>query len=473
MLSVARELLRRSARARTRATCGFLVRASIRGVTDNATPAPAPQPQPQPQLKRALTLGGAIAIGLSSMIGAGVFSAFGPAAQAAGSALLIGLALAFIVAACNATSTAQLAAQYPTSGGSYIYGREQLGHWWGFVAGWGFVVGKSASAAAMALTFAAYAAPEAWLKPVALAALVALIALNSFGITRTAGAAHIIVALVLAGLAGILITAWVLEGASPTGAQALFVGLGEQLATPAGWYGVLQSAGLLFFAFAGYARIATLGEEVREPERNIPRAIITTLLVVAVLYVFVALTLLTRLGSDGVAASSAPLADAVRDAPWAVTLVQITAAVAALGALLAGIAGVSRTTLAMARERDLPSALAIVHPGVQVPRVATIVLGVVVALLILVGDVREVIGFSSFGVLTYYFVANLAAFTQQDAHRRYPRWAQVIGMALCCVLVATLPWQSVVSGLAVFAIGLIGRVIVVRRRSRRAGHFGS
>ena len=430
--------------------------------------------QSNPSLRRELTLGGAIAIGLSSMIGAGLFSAFGPAAAAAGSALLVGLLIAFVVAACNATSTAQLAAQYPTSGGSYIYGRERLGEWWGFMAGWGFVVGKSASAAAMALTVAAYVAPAAWLKPVALAALVVMVTLNLVGVTHTAQAARIIVALVLIGLAVVLVAAWLSTGPNaPTGFQAMFTGLGTRLSTASGWYGVLQSAGLLFFAFAGYARIATLGEEVRDPQRNIPHAIITTLLVVGVIYAIVALTLLAKLGAGGIAVSDAPLADAAGTVPWAAVLVRITAAIAALGALLAGIAGVTRTALAMARNHDLPPALAAVHPKFGVPHIATIALGVVVALLILVGDVREVIGFSSAGVLTYYFVANLAAFTQQSENRRYPRWMQVLGMVLCALLVFTLPWQSLLGGIAMFGAGFLVRGIAELRRARNDASRGA
>ena len=105
------------------------------------------------------------------MIGAGVFAAIGPAAEAAGSGLLIGLAVAAVVAYCNATSSAQLAAIYPASGGTYVYGRERLGPLWGFLAGWGFVVGKTASCAAMALTFGAYAGPDARRAPLAVGAV--------------------------------------------------------------------------------------------------------------------------------------------------------------------------------------------------------------------------------------------------------------------------------------------------------------
>ena len=229
----------------------------------------------------------------------------------------------------------------------------------------------------------------------------------------------------------------------------------------------------MFFAFAGYARIATLGEEVRDPQRNIPRAIITTLLVVGVIYAIVALTLLAKLGAGGIAVSDAPLADAAGTVPWAAVLVRITAAIAALGALLAGIAGVTRTALAMARNHDLPPALAAVHPKFGVPHIATIALGVVVALLILVGDVREVIGFSSAGVLTYYFVANLAAFTQQSENRRYPRWMQVLGMVLCALLVFTLPWQSLLGGIAMFGAGFLVRGIAELRRARNDASRGA
>src|SRR5205823_6784705 len=148
-------------------------------------------------LARRLGPGDAVVIGLSSMIGAGVFSAFGPAARAAGSGLLVGLALAAGVAYCNAVASAQLAAQYPESGGTYVYGRERLGEWWGFLAGWGFVIGKTASCAAMALTFASYAAPgHVWVQRLtALAAVGALTAANLRGVSRTAGLARVLVGL--------------------------------------------------------------------------------------------------------------------------------------------------------------------------------------------------------------------------------------------------------------------------------------
>lgn len=205
----------------------------------------------------------AVVVGLGSMIGAGVFAAPAPAARAAGSALLVGLALAAAVAYCNATSSARLAARYPVSGGTYVYGRERLGAFWGYLAGWCFVVGKTASCAAMALTVGAYVWPGQ-ARTVAIAAVVTLTAVNYAGMRKTAWLTRVLVALVLAVLAAIVSTS-LASGA--VDASRLDVG------ADASWSGVLQAGGLLFFAFAGYARIATLGDEVRDPARTIPRAI--------------------------------------------------------------------------------------------------------------------------------------------------------------------------------------------------------
>ncbi|MDQ7879924.1 amino acid permease [Microbacterium sp. QXD-8] len=407
-------------------------------------------------LHRRLGLGDAVFIGLGSMIGAGVFAVWAPAADAAGTGLLIGLAIAAIVAFCNATSSAQLAAAYPTSGGTYAYGRAELGPWWGFIAGWGFVVGKIASCAAMALTFAAYAAPAGWERPVAIAAVIALTAVNWFGVTRTAGAARVIVVISLGALAA-AVTAAFSTSAAPGwfSAETLMQG---------GGYGILQSAGLLFFAFAGYARIATMGEEVRDPRRVIPRAIVIAFLVALAVYAVVAVTVLSALGPAGVAASTEPVADAAARSGWAWigVVVRVGAAAASLGALLALIAGVTRTTFAMSREGDLPRLLDRVHPRWGVPHRAELAAGLVAVTLVALVDMRGAIGFSSFGVLLYYFVANVAAFRQRRDARRYPAALQIVGATGCLVLAATLPWQSVVGGVIVVGAGVLYRVIRLR-----------
>lgn len=410
-----------------------------------------------PVLARRLNTFDAVVIGLGSMIGAGVFAAFTPAAQAAGSGLLIGLAVATAVAYCNATASAQLAAQYPTSGGTYVYGRERLGQWPGFLAGWGFVIGKTASSAAMALTFAAYAAPQGWERQVAIAAVLLLAAVNYRGVTRTAALTRIIVVAVLAALAVVVAACW-----GPGTADPLRLVDGGLLSH--GWYGILQSAGLLFFAFAGYARIATMGEEVISPRKTIPRAIVIALAIAVAVYAVIAVSILAVLGPGGIAATPAPLAVAVSAGSWvwAAPIVRTGAALASLGALLALIAGLGRTSLAMAREADLPRWLAAVHPRFKVPHRAEMVLAVVICLIISVADLRGAIGFSSFGVLIYYLVANVAAYTQSGENRRYPRALQLAGAIACVVLVATLPVESVLAGLAMFAVGVVYRLARLR-----------
>jgi APA family basic amino acid/polyamine antiporter len=413
------------------------------------------------ELSRRLGTVDAVVVGLGSMMGAGVFAAFGPAARAAGAGLLIGLAIAAAIAYCNAAASAQLAAVYPTSGGTYIYGRERLGPWWGFAAGWGFLIGKTASCAAMALTVACYALPGPWWaqRLVAVAAVVMLTALNYRGVTKTATLARILVACTLIALTAVVV------GVAVGGVRL------SNVTSPAVWssvtaYGVLQSAGLLFFAFAGYARIATMGEEVRDPARAIPRAIIVALGIAVVVYLVVGVAVLLAAGPERLARTAAPLAEALRAAGVGalVPVVAVGGTLASLGALLALIAGIGRTTLAMARHGDLPRWLAAVHPRYQVPHHAEIALGVLVCVLAATVDLRGVIGFSSFGVLIYYAIANASAYTQPAGQRRWPRALNVCGVFGCLLLVATLPWPSVLVGLGVFIIGLAGRTIA--RRSR-------
>ncbi|WP_327579146.1 MULTISPECIES: APC family permease [unclassified Streptomyces] len=396
-------------------------------------------------MKRRLGVPDAVMIGLGSMIGAGIFAALGPAAEAAGSGLLLALALAAVVAYCNATSSARLAALYPQSGGTYVYGRERLGDFWGYLAGWAFVVGKTASCAAMALTVGAYLWPGQT-HAVAVAAVVALTAVNYAGVEKSALLTRVIVTVVLAVLAAVVVAAL-----TSAGADTARLGIGSDATVG----GVLRAAGLLFFAFAGYARIATLGEEVSDPARTIPRAISIALGITLAVYALVAVAVLSMLGPGGLADAAAPLSDAVRaaGADWLAPVVRVGGAVAALGSLLALILGVSRTTLAMARDRHLPRALAAVHPRFGVPHHAELAVGAVVSLLAATTDVRGAIGFSSFGVLAYYAIANASAWTLTPQEGRPIRLVPVIGLAGCAALAFALPLSTVISGIAVLILG--------------------
>ena len=403
-------------------------------------------------LARRLTLADAVAIGLGSMIGAGVFAVWAPAIGVAGSGILIALAVAAVVAYCNAISSAQLAAAHPVAGGTYAYARAEIGPWWGFIAGWSFVIGTIASCAAMAMTFAAYAAPAGWQVPVAVAAVVLLAVVNCFGVTRTALVTRI---LVVCSLLGLAVAVGFGFAATPTASP-----------TPlpdATVYGVLQGAGLLFFAFAGYARIATMGEEVVDPARTIPRAIVFALGGAVVVYALVGAVVVLVLGAD-VIGSTAPLVDLLTAAgasAWTPVL-RVAAAAASLGALLALLTGIGRTTLAMAREGDVPRFLAKIDRRHQVPQRAEIAIALIVIAIVLVADLRGAIGFSSFGVLLYYLIANAAAFRQTGRARRYPRALQVLGALGCLVLVNTLPVFASLVGTAVVLLGVGYRVLRLR-----------
>lgn len=404
-----------------------------------------PTPGMPDELKRRLGVPDAVLIGLGSMIGAGIFAALAPAARAAGSGLLVALALAAVVAYCNATSSARLAALYPASGGTYVYGRERLGAFWGYVAGWAFVVGKTASCAAMALTVGTYVWPGQ-AHAVAVAAVVALTAVNYTGVQKSALLTRVIVSVVLAVLAALVVVSLT----SATGDTSR-LSAGSDLT----FGGVLQAAALLFFAFAGYARIATLGEEVRDPARTIPRAIPIALGITLAVYAAVSVSVLLVLGPDGLAEAGAPLTEAARaaGADRLVPLVRVGAALAALGSLLALILGVSRTTLAMARDGHLPRALAAVHPKFKVPHRAELLVGAVVATVAATADLRAAIGFSSFGVLAYYAVANASAWTLTPAEGRPARIIPVIGLAGCLALAFALPAAAVLTGAAVLLAG--------------------
>jgi APA family basic amino acid/polyamine antiporter len=409
-------------------------------------------PPDKPSLARRLTTFDAVVVGLGSMIGAGVFAAVGPAAAAAGSWLLAGLVVAGVVAFASATSSAELAAVYPESGGTYVYARERLGRYWGFIAGWGFVFGKTASLAAMALTFGTYVHP-ALARPLGIAAVVALTAVNYVGIEKTASLSTVIVGVVLVALACVV-------AGSLGGGQATLTNLTVE--APSGAFGILRSAGLLFFAFAGYARIATLGEEVRDPERTIPRAIPVALLIALVVYVLVMGSALLAVGPRELARTSAPLSAAVEAGRWSAVApaVRIGSAIASLGVLLSLTVGVSRTAFSMARRRELPAFLDAVHQRYRTPHLAEITVGAIVCLVVLVADLRYAIGFSSFAVLTYYALANASALTLPRPMLRWPRALAGLGVTGCVLLAVTLPLEAVVGGAALLVAGSVVWLVV-------------
>ena len=381
-------------------------------------------------LQRRLGLADAVVIGLGSMLGTGVFVVWSPAAERAGQWLLVALGVAAVVAYCNATSTAQLAAVHPESGGAYVYGRLRLGRWWGTLAGTAFVIGKTASCAAAALAIGLYAWPghARW---VAAAVVLVATAVNLTGITRTAGVTRVLVGIVLAVLAVTVVTALVVADSSS-------VALDETGSPDVGPVGVLAGAAVLFFAFAGYARVATLGAEVRDPAHIIPRAVVIALAVVLVVYLVVALTLLATLGVAGLVSTTTPLSAAVDGVAVVEPLVRAGAALAAFAVLLPLLAGVSRTVLAMATYGDLPSALTAVSSRHSVPHRAQVAVTFAVLLVVLTGGLVTAVAVSAGAVLVYYAVANAASLRLTAEERRWPRVLAVVGLLGCVTLAISL-----------------------------------
>lgn len=400
-----------------------------------------------------------VTLGLSSMVGAGLFAAFAPAATAAGTLLLAAVLLAGLVAAASAHSMVRLARRHPGAGGVYIYGRERLGMPWGFIAGWAFVIGKTVSCAVMAMVIGVHLWPD---HPnfVAVLVVLAVLALNLQGMRWPEPLARWMVVAVLA-LALIFVVVMLLD--PPVTAD-----------TPppvppdsGGVSGVLQAAGLLFFAFAGFARLAPFGDLVRDHRRTIPRAIAISLTAVLALYLLVGFALTDALGPGWVAAREAPLAEAaeISNGPWLGPALRIGAVLLVGGAVLTLASGVSHIVRAMARDHHLPRVLSVVEGPRSVPRRADAVVAASVLIVIALIDLRGAIGYSSFLALSYYAIANACALTLDRGV--LSRAVPAFGLVSCVVIGVLLPWESVAAGSVTLAFGaFIGWVRWTTREDR-------
>lgn len=417
-------------------------------------PGPPHSPAAAGELRRDLRLIDAVGVGMGAIIGAGIFVVTGLAAKVAGPAFLLGLLLAGVAAACNALSSAQLAATYPQSGGTYEYGYRVLKPWAGFAAGWMFLASKLAAGGTVALGFAGYLErliPGVPLRPVAVAAVVALTIANRFGI-RKAGRLNTAIVFVTAAT----LVYFVLAGIPHFRAANL-----EPFA-PNGVRGVLESAALLFFAYTGYARVATLGEEVHAPKTTIPRAIVISLTLSASLYFAVALVAVGAIGAAGMAGSASPLTEAAGtfSLPGVRTILGIGAVTAMLGVLLSQIVGISRVMLAMARRADLPAALGHVSERHAVPDRGILLTGTIIALLAVFGTLEWVVATATFTILLYYSITNVAALRMAPQDRRFPSAIPVVGLVCCLLLALSLPLRTIGLGAGLLFVGFTLRWIL-------------
>lgn len=418
-------------------------------------------------LHRELGLLDAVGIGFGAIIGAGIFVVTGVAANIAGPSLVVSLLVAAVAATFNALSSAQLAARYPQSGGTYEYGYQLLGPWPGFVAGWMFLASKIAAAGVVAIGLGAYATmlvPGVNPRVLAVGAVVFFTILNYVGVQRTSKVNLVIVSISISSLlllVAVGITSFRSAHFSPF--------------APGGLRGVFDGAAILFFAYTGYARIATLGEEVREPHRTIPRAVMVTMACSTLLYTAVAVVTIGVVGAPAMAITGAPLGVAAAKAagPMIATLIAVGAVAAMFGVILSQILGMSRMAFAMARRDDLPRLLAAVHQRYGVPHRAVVMVGLGAGIIAATGTLRGVAAAASFAILVYYAIANWAALRLPPADRRYHPFIPASGLLACVLLACALSIGIIVGGLLILTAGIAVRVAMkwlrchpVRLRSR-------
>ena len=421
-------------------------------------------------LKRELGVFQAMMLGLGSIIGTGVFISIGIAAEVAGNTVLLAIVCAAILALCNGISSAQLAANHPVSGGTYEYGYRWLGPRLGFTAGWLFMFAKSASAATAALGLAGYftlmngmAPDDALLYALISVLLLALVALT--GMKRSSLANTVIVSITLLSLVAFIISGlyYSTSNAKSSTTELLTIFTAEP-------GNMLEAIALMFVAYTGYGRIATLGEEVKRPRRTIPASIMTTLFVSMTLYFLIGLVAILSVGARQFGSlattETAPLTEIAKvfGNPAVVWAISIGAITAMLGVLLNLILGLSRVLLAMGRRSDVPECFGKVHQKTGVPRVAILGVAVVITLLVLIGDVKMTWSFSAFTVLIYYALTNLCAIRLTENERFYPKWISVAGLFGCLFLAFWIEWRVLCAGISVLVLGQLWQTVAQSRK---------
>jgi len=407
-------------------------------------------------LLRSLTLKDAVGVGLGAIIGAGIFVVTGIAAGVSGPAFLVGLLVAGIIATFNALSSAQLASKYPHSGGTYEYGYILINPAFGFSAGWMFLVSKLAGAGFVALGFGSYffqLMPIASPMTFSVLAVIFLTAANYFGIKKAGWLNLAIVAITLLSLI-----------------YLAFSGIPEvnfenfKPFAPFGISGIAEAAALLFFAFTGYARIATLAEEVVNPKKTIPKAIIITIVTAIILYSVISVVAIGVIGTENMANSTSPLqvvADAL-NTPAISSIITIGASTAMLGVLLSQILGISRVMLAMGRRNDLPPVFKSIHEKYRVPHIGILFTGLIILILTLIGSFEFIVRAATFTILLYYSITNLAAIKQPKKDRMYGRLIPILGLIGCLAMSASLPLNVVFSGVGLLLAGFLLRFLYHR-----------
>jgi basic amino acid/polyamine antiporter, APA family len=407
-------------------------------------------------LLRVLTLKDAVGVGLGAIMGAGIFVVTGVAAGIAGPAFLLSLLLAGTVATFNALSSAQLAAKFPQSGGTYEYGYRLLNPKMGFAAGWMFLLSKLAAGGVVAIGFGSYfyqLFPIGSPLALSIGAVCFLTVANFFGIKKTG-----YLNLFIVGITIIALLYFAFSGISEVNTDNFTP------FAPFGFSGIAEATALLFFAFTGYARIATLAEEVKNPEKTIPRAVIITISIAIFLYALVSFVAVGVIGADAMAFNKSPLQLAANSlkTPGINVVITLGASTAMLGVLLSQILGISRMMLAMGRRQDLFPILERVHSKYKVPHLGILLTGLIIMGLCIFGRFEFILASAAFTILLYYSITNIAAYVQPKQERRYGLVVPVLGLIGCLLMAISLDPEVIIAGISLLILGFILRFVIKR-----------
>jgi APA family basic amino acid/polyamine antiporter len=406
--------------------------------------------QPEPAgLKREIGLFGATALGIGAIIGSGIFIVTGIVAGMAGPAMIISVLIAGVIALFSALSVAELSAYLPEEGGTYAYAKKLISPFAGFIAGWIWVFSNIFVGAAVSLGFAHYFVtlfPAVPVKGIAVIVCIIFIIINSIGLKESTILNNILVSFKV-----LILLFFIAFG------LGFFKSTNLTPFTPAGISGILSGAALIFFAYTGFARVTLMAEEVKDPEITIPRSIYLALAISTVLYICVSVIAVGLVGTSALSQSGSPLADAIRVAgsPPAVLLISLGAMIATASVLLTTIMGISRILFSMSRKGDLPAFLNRIHPHFNTPHYAIWISGACMIAAILLVDLTLVVAVSTFAMLVFYLIADIAAFRIPSDCQQYPRIVPVIGAVSCVALIGFLTTNSWIIGCIGLAIGVV------------------
>ena len=374
---------------------------------------------------RTLTKRNSLYLGLSSMIGAGLFYNLAPTSKISSYSSILGLLLASTLAFANASSSAQLASLYPQTGGTYLYANKVLGKLPGNIAGIVFILGKTVSCVAIALTLGNYISPI-YGKELGVGLSVIVFLIGYQGITKTATLARWFVLIVISILTFFCIA--ILMTPSTNIAIPLLEGFSTS--------NLFLSAAIWFFAFTGYSRLATYGEEVKNPEKIIPSSILTGLGVTVTIYLLVNWLALAIIGPEVVANSNTPLLIAMDVSVMSdfSFLIVFASTIATASVFLALLPAISRIYVAMSRDGILPNMFSKIHNKNNSAYVSELFVLLTVIVGIYTINITNAIKLSAFFILIYYSLTNLSVINLHKNQRLYSVSIAYYGLLMCVVL---------------------------------------